>query len=258
MAYLLLSISVACYSEPQQPSVVLSPREWTDASGAYTVDAVLTGFDEPIVKLKRMENAEIIPVPLERLSEADQQYVRDVVARIRAATPVVQPDTVIDVGEKFPELPAELTPVQLNPFQESKFPQKWEPGRWYLIVLTGSWCPPCMEVMPHVQRVHEAFGDNLTVIAASYESAEATQRSVQAGHWGKVGYDVAAIPDRARTLGSYSRVETEGQFRGKRSIPYAFLIDGNGRLQWSGSIPADTIHKAEDFAFFPLLGKLAK
>jgi len=59
------------------PAAAAAPvaRTWRDASGFFEVEATLLGFDGEKARLKRTDG-QIISVPLEKLSEADQAYLR--------------------------------------------------------------------------------------------------------------------------------------------------------------------------------------
>ncbi len=50
-------------------------RKWTDSTGKHTVEAEFLEFKDGKVWLKK-EDGSVIPVPIERLSEADQQFVK--------------------------------------------------------------------------------------------------------------------------------------------------------------------------------------
>ena len=50
-------------------------RTWTDSTGAYTVQAELVGETAGTVQLRRTDGR-IVSLPLERLSAADQAYMR--------------------------------------------------------------------------------------------------------------------------------------------------------------------------------------
>ena len=49
-------------------------RTWTDASGKFKVRASLAGVEDGTVRLRKSDG-KTISVPLEKLSEADQQWV---------------------------------------------------------------------------------------------------------------------------------------------------------------------------------------
>lgn len=53
----------------------LFAREWTDASGSYRVQADLLDFSGGIVRLVK-EDGKVVSIPLNKLSSADQAYVR--------------------------------------------------------------------------------------------------------------------------------------------------------------------------------------
>ena len=54
-------------------------RTWTDCAGKYTVEADFVEFKEGHVHLRK-QNGEVVSVPLERLSLADQRYVKRMLA----------------------------------------------------------------------------------------------------------------------------------------------------------------------------------
>lgn len=51
-------------------------RTWTDTTGNYTIDADLIGFDDDHVILQRDADSELGSVPLEKLSEADRNFLK--------------------------------------------------------------------------------------------------------------------------------------------------------------------------------------
>ncbi len=55
---------------------VSAPRTWTDSTGKYKVEASLVELKDGQVTLKKPDG-QVVAIPLERLSEADQQFVRE-------------------------------------------------------------------------------------------------------------------------------------------------------------------------------------
>ena len=51
-------------------------RTWTDSTGQYKTEAEFVDFKDGMVRLRRADNGEIRSIPLEKLSEADQQFVK--------------------------------------------------------------------------------------------------------------------------------------------------------------------------------------
>jgi len=58
------------------------PRTWTDNTGEFTIEATLLGFKDGQVSLKRSDGR-VVTLPLERLSQADQEFVKKVTAKPR-------------------------------------------------------------------------------------------------------------------------------------------------------------------------------
>lgn len=58
------------------PAASAESRTWTSADGAATFEGELLEFDETTVKIKRASDFRIFPLPLEKLSEVDQTFVR--------------------------------------------------------------------------------------------------------------------------------------------------------------------------------------
>lgn len=57
------------------PQPAPEPRTWTDASGAFAIEATFRGIIGGTVRLER-EDGKMIEVPLERLSNDDQEWIK--------------------------------------------------------------------------------------------------------------------------------------------------------------------------------------
>jgi hypothetical protein len=62
-------------SEPAAEAKVPLPRTWADASGKFHVTAKFRGMANKVVKLE-LEDGSVISVPLEKLSDEDQERIR--------------------------------------------------------------------------------------------------------------------------------------------------------------------------------------
>ena len=51
------------------------PARWTDSTGKYSIEATLVTFNDKLVVLKR-KTTSWPPMPLDKLSKADQDYVQ--------------------------------------------------------------------------------------------------------------------------------------------------------------------------------------
>jgi hypothetical protein len=60
-------------TEPEKPSPIL--RTWHDNTGGFTVEAQFGGYGAGRVTLRK-PNGEVLEVPLDRLSDEDQKWIR--------------------------------------------------------------------------------------------------------------------------------------------------------------------------------------
>ncbi len=62
--------------EPEEPAAP-APRKWTSSGGNFTIEATLVKFADGVAHLKRADTGKLIQVPLDKLSDADQQFLKD-------------------------------------------------------------------------------------------------------------------------------------------------------------------------------------
>jgi hypothetical protein len=82
-----IGLSVALSGIPLLFSATLFARTWNDSTGRYRVEAELRDVAADHVSLEKADGT-VVQVPLDRLSSADQQYVRSELVRRAAAPPV--------------------------------------------------------------------------------------------------------------------------------------------------------------------------
>ena len=68
-------ITAAAFIVSLQPSFAPA-RVWTDATGQYTFDAELVAFNDRTVVLQRADDKQLGAVPIEKLSEADREFLK--------------------------------------------------------------------------------------------------------------------------------------------------------------------------------------
>lgn len=136
------------------------------------------------------------------------------VGRIAGIAPVV-------VGSAAPNVVAtdfHGNPVQLDDLR----------GEVILLNIWATWCPPCREEMPSMQRLHEQLGpEGLQIVAVS---VDAPLGRFDLG--GNRGGDVEAF---ARELGLTFPIwlDPEGRIQRDyrtRGVPESFLINRNGTI----------------------------
>lgn len=90
-------------------------------------------------------------------------------------------------------------------------------GQPLVVNFWGSWCEPCIDEMPDLQRVHESLGDQVAFLGVNVNDAEeaAVRMVARTG----VTYDLAR--DEDGDLGQALEVTT---------FPTTFLIDADGTV----------------------------
>ncbi len=68
------------FATEQEKIAAAKPRTWTASNGKFSVEAKLVKVDEGKLVLKRADGQEI-SVPLDKLSEADQKYVDNLLGK---------------------------------------------------------------------------------------------------------------------------------------------------------------------------------
>jgi thiol-disulfide isomerase/thioredoxin len=97
----------------------------------------------------------------------------------------------------------------------------------FVIEFWATWCAPCKETMPHLTALQKKLKDKGVVFVGVSPEDAATVKAYVDKMGSKTGYAVAA-DDRAATTRAYC------QAFGINVIPYAFVIDREGRIAWHG------------------------
>jgi cytochrome c biogenesis protein CcmG/thiol:disulfide interchange protein DsbE len=105
-------------------------------------------------------------------------------------------------------------------------------GRWVLVNLWASWCPPCREEAPALERFHRRQGERLTVLGINVQDNSD---------------DALAFLDSYGA--TYPQLRSVGNERseafGSTGVPENFLIDPRGRLALIWRQPVDDRFLAE-------------
>ncbi len=109
-------------------------------------------------------------------------------------------------------------------------------GQVVLIDFWATWCGPCRASIPHVQELHEKFGDKGLVVI---------------GHTDGTSKDLDAFIAKNQMTYIISVGPNIGDAYGVTGIPHVFLIDVDGKVAWSGgptqldeSVVASLVKKA--------------
>ncbi|HKL89254.1 MAG TPA: TlpA disulfide reductase family protein [Salinibacter sp.] len=110
-------------------------------------------------------------------------------------------------------------------------------GKVVVLNLWATWCPPCLEELPELNRLQERYGpDGLVVVTISDERRETLQRFERK----KVSLQTVSgyLPPSQSWPAPYDKVRS--------SRPMSFIIDRDGRIQnlWRGSADFSQFERA--------------
>lgn len=106
----------------------------------------------------------------------------------------------------------------------------------YVIEFWATWCPPCLETIPHLTELQKKFASaNVVVVGITDEDIE-TVKPFVARLGERMNYTVA-IDDQEKTWRSYMNAF------GQELIPHAFVVDRQGSIVWHG-FPLDGLEEA--------------
>jgi peroxiredoxin len=101
----------------------------------------------------------------------------------------------------------------------------------HVIEFWATWCPPCLDNIPHLTELQSKFKDQGVVIVGVSPEDPAKVAAFAEKMGDKMAYVVAA-DEGEKTFTSYLNAF------GVTGIPHAFVVDREGRLAWHGN-PAD-------------------
>ncbi len=111
-------------------------------------------------------------------------------------------------------------------------------GKVLVLNFWATWCPPCVEEMPSLEKLHRHFqGRPFEVVAVSVD-AEGVEKVREFVKKGKLTFRV--LHDRKKT--------TEHPF-GVRGLPISYVLDAKGRMM-AGAIGAKDWASKKAYAYF--------
>lgn len=128
-----------------------------------------------------------------------------------------------DIGDKLP-------PLHVTDWINGSAEQfgKWGDGKVYLLEFWGTWCPPCLKIMPDLTKMQREYADkDLVIIGYSWESPEILRKFV-AKHRDKIGYAIVSDTEKK----TVDKLIENGAIQG---FPYAFLVGRDGKIVWKGN-----------------------
>ena len=135
-----------------------------------------------------------------------------------------------------------LAPLHVQEWLRGEPVTTWQPDHVYLVDLWATWCTPCLAGMAHLDALQKRFADDGLVVIGitsqdSWGNDLATVRQLLAKRAHEVTYRMAWVAPSRSSSGDLQGIFVHEWMRGlgTKSLPMAFLLDGQGRLVWAGN-----------------------
>ncbi|MCB9848216.1 MAG: TlpA family protein disulfide reductase [Phycisphaeraceae bacterium] len=103
-------------------------------------------------------------------------------------------------------------------------------GKVVVLDFWATWCGPCKQAMPGVQKLHEDYKDRGVVVIGMNGSERGGD---PAGYMKSKGFTYLLLLNSEEVMPDY----------GVRGIPAFFVIGADGKLAWQGSGSGEKTHK---------------
>ena len=136
------------------------------------------------------------------------------------------------IGDRCPA--TILTEINRNGYTDHTF-NPTERGEITVINFWAHWCPPCVNELPHFERVAAQYTDTVDIIAIHCDAVEQAQTFIAENY--AESSIIFAMDKEHDPFAYYSACG------GDRSIPYTVVLDADGiiRKTFTGAISYDTL-----------------
>lgn len=120
----------------------------------------------------------------------------------------------LEIGQPAP-------PLSLASYDGRQWDLSHFAGKPVVVNFWGTWCPPCLQEMPHFARAARAYGDAVVFIGATVNSPPD---------------DVFRIIERFGVTYPIAQVDGPSSSRwNARTLPSTYVLDASHRVLWSGA-----------------------
>ena len=149
-------------------------------------------------------------------------------------------DKFLDFPEAYakPVFPRPAPSFQAVDFEGKEVSSEEFKGRIVLLDFWATWCPPCVQDLPELSRLHKKYEEQgVTVLGLSIDEADGAARKVSRMlQRKKASHPVLLDTSDSPAWAAYH----------VRAVPAQFLIDGDGQIvrQWLGTTDLEEVEEA--------------
>jgi thiol-disulfide isomerase/thioredoxin len=136
----------------------------------------------------------------------------------------------LKLGSKAPALP-------VHKWIKGDKVKEFKSGQVYVVEFWATWCPPCLESIPHLTEMAKKYGDKVNFVGISvYEDSTATSESAYLPKVEKFVADMGKKMDYNVAVDTWDgKVAKEWmEAADQDGIPTAFIVDKTGTIAWIG------------------------
>lgn len=100
-------------------------------------------------------------------------------------------------------------------------------GKYKVLEFWATWCKPCLEAVPHMNKLQSRFADsNIVFLSVTHQTREETAKTL-----GKHKFETIVVSDRTRRVHEMLRIS----YMGTMGLPRTVILDGDNNIRWYGN-----------------------